>query len=180
MSVLLWTATNRMAIRRGSMIMSANNGKAQEPPAALFVRQRNEQGDAILAADATRDVALAGHIFRQKNVSRPERDLLPAVELHPALAAQRDDVLPRRSRRPVLEVIGRLTPELQSGDLDHLRELPGSGARGKFHVDLLAMRLPVSSGEDSCDDDRLAWLSHGHVTIGARIPDHQDAADEQH
>src|SRR5438132_7210059 len=90
------------------------------PISYLRVPERDEQRDTVLRAHSSRDVPFASHVFREKDVSRSQRNLLPAHELDLSAAAQRNHILTLRSRMPVDEVIRRRAPKLQPRDLEHL------------------------------------------------------------
>jgi hypothetical protein len=89
--------------RRDSMIMSANSGKSKRPSPGPRRRnfsdvhrsmpQRSASGmnsEMRSSLPMPREMFPAGHIFREQDVSRPEADLLAAVELDFTLTAQRD------------------------------------------------------------------------------------------
>src|SRR5262245_48280623 len=125
------------------MIMSAKSDQHKRPRStgvSLSIGKRDEQRDAVLAADAARDVPFAGHVLGEQDVSRPERNLPAALQLDLALTAQRDHVLPARRWMPVLKVVRRLTAELQSAHLDQLGQFAGTAARCELHIDLLGVR----------------------------------------
>src|SRR5438093_3704856 len=106
----------------------------------LLLRQRNGRGQARLAAEHARGMALAGRVLHQPRVTGPE-DLLAAVAAADLeLTGEDDDELPPRRRVPVEEPV--LGPDTER-DLRRLQSLEPVSLL--LDVDRLDVRLAIGA-----------------------------------
>src|SRR5882672_1028834 len=93
-----WTGLTRppspRVSARGKRIVGAGaRGDRLAGPLSLRTQNRDQDGDAIFRPHGSRDVTLAGQIFRQFDAAGPHLNRLSARQHELGVAAQRDHIL---------------------------------------------------------------------------------------
>ena len=103
------------------------NSKKSHP--ALVVGHRDLDGHAILVADHSRDVTLAGGVFDKIDAAGSELNLLAADELELGVTAEGDHILSARRHVPVGDAAGRRATKLGAGICEQLEDVVAAGSQ---------------------------------------------------
>src|SRR5437867_1705956 len=128
------------------------------PRRVMRLVERDEDGDARLGPDLTRDVALTGEVLGDQDVAGAQPAHGAVADLDVDRPAEREH---RRPSRRVVPRIAALRIEPADDDAAAGNQLPAVGlitARREARRDLLEVRLPVRARVDADD---------GHVTSGS-------------
>src|SRR5437667_3258796 len=129
------------------------------PRRVMRLVERDEDGDARLGPDLTRDVALTGEVLGDQDIAWAQPAHGAVADLDVDRPAEREH---RRPSRRVVPRIAALRIEPADDDAAAGNQLPAVGlitARREARPDLLEVRLPVRARVDAGDGHVTSWCA---------------------